>query len=343
MRNSARGIFVLMLLGLLHAGRVLAQLDSSHVGCESCLWRVEHVKGTWKYDYDASLGVPRMTPVELQSLRGTLAAIADIAHAAPVMAKLDGINATVWARLTLGCPFHQEVCHWKTLGAWEEVLVDMHLINVQTGKRYIMNQESPRVHIAVNDPTEIYIYGGHRPGGFFDDGGNEIIGEPQKVGEVDGFTLYDNQLVVVASKPLFVPVSREQYVRAVIRAFAKKAKDDGTEDELAFLVGPLQKELESMGAEERRSQAFSGRDYSVPSGLTTPTGYAATPMVTFNPDFFDSSLPRTAVQLITVRTQEPTEAIDTLPDNFDARTQSVWALRQTIDYHRLAGLLATHR
>lgn len=333
------GLFFVLMCAAIPARPLSAQLDSSQIGCDGCLWRTEKSKiGTWTYSFDNSVGQPKMTLAESESLKATLKQISEIVHAAPSMVELHGVNVTVWARTDLGCPFNPLDCHWKPIGAWAAFIVDEHLLNVKTGARYVMNQESPRLHVAVNDPVEIYVYGGHRVGALFDADDNEIIGEPQKVGEVNGFTVYDNQLVVVASKPLFVPVSRERYIGAVIRGIRKQAAADGAPG-WDMLLKELNDEFAAMSQEERKSQAYTGRE-NTPSGLVSPTGYAATPMVIFDPAFFDPALPRHAVQLITVRTTEPTVETDSLPDHFDYRGKTVWEMRKTIDYRKLAALLA---
>ncbi|HUP88451.1 MAG TPA: hypothetical protein VM100_03840, partial [Longimicrobiales bacterium] len=335
-------LVTLLAAGLFAAAPVHAQIDSSQVGCAKCLWRTEtELVGKWTYKYDSSMGEPKITPAEAAALRATLLQISEIAHATPVMTARKGISAWVWARLDMGCPFNQMLCHWKPLGAWEDVIVDMHLLNVKTGARSLMNQESPRVHIAVNDPTQLYVYGGHKST-FIGENGYDILGVLEQVGEVGGLPLYDNQLIIVSGKrPLFVPVSREAYIRGIIHTFYLKAASDGGDKTTAdYFAATLRKELAGMSADERASQAYTSRNSQLTSMLAPADEAGATPMIMFNPDYFDTTLPRTAVQLITVRTVEP--GLDTNnpdPETSDTRVDAVWRLRNTIDYAKLRLLL----
>src|SRR4051812_24467762 len=133
-----RVIACALLLGFLAVNDAAAQIDSSSVGCPKCLWHEDLAhKGTWTYKYDSSIGEPRIAPAEATALRNTLTQIAEIAHTSPVMSAMSGVNAWVWARLDFQCPFNLQMCHWKPLGAWEEVIVDEHLVNVLTHARII--------------------------------------------------------------------------------------------------------------------------------------------------------------------------------------------------------------
>lgn len=337
-----RVIVSALLLGVLAASEASAQIDSSQVGCKNCLWREDLAhKGTWTYKYDSSLGEPRIAAAESNAMRNTLSQIAEIAHATPVMSAMSSINAWVWARLDQQCPYNLQMCHWKPLGAWEAVIVDEYLVNAHTGAHIIQNQESPRVHIGVNDPTELYIYGGHK-GGILTESGYDVISVLQPMGEVQGLPLYDNQLVVVAGKkPLFVQITREQYIRGIIHTYDEKVKLNPDEKPSSdFMNDLLRKELAAMSAEERASPAFGGVNSSVTSMMVDADAPGATPLMIFNPSYFDTTLPRTAVQLITVRTSLPVVRADPLdPEIFDLRSRSVWELRNTADYANLRMLL----
>jgi hypothetical protein len=320
--------------------------DSTRIGCAQCLWRTELERaGTWTYKYDsddASRGAPRVPAAELQILKGKLSKIAEIARATPVMTALSGVNAWVWARTDLGCGFNPMMCRQKQLGAWEDIIVDNLLLNVKTGQRKLMNIESPRVHISINDPTELYAYGGHNLQAV-DEDGNPILTFFAVVGEVGGLPLYDNQMIVVAAqgKPLFVAISRERFIRSMIKGFnAQSAKDPDYKPANDMVIKDLNAELAEMSPAERALPAMGGGGMSIPSNLMPPGQPGGTPLVIFNPNYFDQTLPRTAIQLIVVRTNEPTLETGPLdPERFDARTLAVWALRNTIDYARLRTLM----
>ena len=92
--------------------------------------------------------------------------------------------------------------------------------------------------------------------------------EDERVGTV---AILDTGVVILGRnpRPFFVPASREQYLRALVAQGASKSQP----------VQELRDELAALSPEQRR----------------------ATPLFTFNPDYFDPALPRTAIQLITVR------------------------------------------
>jgi hypothetical protein len=328
------------------ANSALAQLDSTNIGCAQCLWRTEFERaGTWTYKYDsddAARAAPRAQAAELQILKSKLVKIAEIARATPVMSALSGINARVWARTDLGCGFNSAMCRQKQLGAWEDIIVDMLMLNVKTGQREVMKIESPRVHISINDPTELYAFGGHDLGAV-DVDGNQILTFFSMVGEVGGLPLYDNQMIVVAAKgkPLFVGISREQFIRSMIKGFNdQSAKDPGNKPVNDMVIKELAAELAEMSPAERASRAMGGGGMSIPSSMMPPGQPGGTPLVIFNPNYFDQTLPRTAVQLIVVRTNESTVDPGPLdPERFGTRSLAVWALRNTIDYARLRTLM----
>jgi hypothetical protein len=209
--------------------------------------------------------------------------------------------------------------------------------------------------------------------------GANIYYSPRKTADIAGFPLFENTVLVVAKepRPYWVPVSREEYLKAAIsfyqaelakhrkqlaaipdspyqdwlkgkeerrksreQAYAaikkmdaakadeylKKAEemeaameaklkplppegarlkaDDDSVDRQA--IDALQRELAAMTPAERRSQAWRGRIDEKKIGANffsqlVPAGSAeAGPLVTLNPEFFDKSKPRSAVQLITI-------------------------------------------
>src|SRR5207253_10527695 len=108
--------------------------------------------------------------------------------------------------------------------------------------------------------------------------------------------------------------------------YRKLAADDPMyKQSVALVEKNLLAELAAMPADERNANAHADD---------------GTPIVIFNPAYFDVSLPRTAVQLITVQTQEPTVETGTLPpETFGLRGRTVWTLRHTIDYARLRAMI----
>jgi hypothetical protein len=111
------------------------------------------------------------------------------------------------------------------------------------------------------------------------------------------------------SRPLWIPATREQFLRELIRAReADLAKDEAhvspegrvaLTEARAALVDPLRSQLEGMSAGERASQAWVVHSSEV-LPLVPANAEGARRSVVFNPDYFDRSRPRTDIQLISI-------------------------------------------
>lgn len=171
------------------------------------------------------------------------------------------------------------------------------------------------ISVSINDPLqglELYSASGYPTKAFY---------EPQQAGEIDGFPIYrmgggDEVLVMKrGTRPLWVPVTREEYVRAQLKQWEKTTEGMPSPEEFRRLTGmemPVntltleiikrhRAALETMSAEERKMQARQlNWDAKEPS--LAPVGSSeGRPLVRVNPAWFDPALPRTAFQLITFR------------------------------------------
>jgi hypothetical protein len=203
--------------------------------------------------------------------------------------------------------------------------------------------------------------------------GRYILFAPVKTGELGGFPLYHEHLIITRGKrPYWIPVTREQYLQALIRAteveiaksqkqiadagdpYEKFLKEKGqraldyeriyqdarklypdraealrtqlllaeaaaekgsrqasemlakfrqTEDPMQPRLTNLQAELAAMSPGKRASQAWFQRnaDALIMSDLVPAGQENATPLIAYNPDFFDPALPPTAWQIMTVK------------------------------------------
>lgn len=199
------------------------------------------------------------------------------------------------------------------------------------------------------------------------DEGEGIFYEPQKIDEFQGFSIYDADAIVItkSKEPLWLPVSRERFLKALIKEAeadvqelkerdeqqarddektyqelksidparaeeVKKILEEGAEwnkkqikdeeaktRELALTknwklltsipeerVRLLKEEFASLSPAERTSQAYYkvGMENSETlSGLVPEGTKDANPLVTPNPYFFDSSIPKSDIQLIVIQ------------------------------------------
>lgn len=163
--------------------------------------------------------------------------------------------------------------------------------------------------------------------------------EPEKKGEVQGFPIYNGLIVMTRSqKPLWVPVSRERVLRAMIR----EAEQSEAEEQKVIAKAPpqqrermlqyrsemreglarkgparlwvlpgerarmLKEELESLGAKGDEDAYVNRQECLVPerktaSCLVEAGTTGATRLVIPNPDFYDRTLPKSAIQRIAIR------------------------------------------
>lgn len=171
--------------------------------------------------------------------------------------------------------------------------------------------------------------------------------EPVRTGEVQGHPFYERSRVVItaSSRPIYRPVSRERLLRHELEDHRRNL------GKLYTRPGPLRTQAEGCVAElEARLAALTPAEREAPGwlSLTPPPGARgprcslmvdegathARRIVEENPDFYDPALPRTAIQVIVVRTLRPLRG---QRDNRYLRHHA--AIREGLDYAALAGLI----
>ena len=139
------------------------------------------------------------------------------------------------------------------------------------------------------------------------------------VGTHQGFAVHDGGLLVIAraDRPLFRPAAFERLARWVLaeldhRQFEARtgASARARADKAATLRRELNASLAGMSAAERAAPGCFAADeveFGSRISLVVPAGDArcATRMVEPNPDYFDRSLPPSAIQLVTLRSLPP--------------------------------------
>jgi hypothetical protein len=133
---------------------------------------------------------------------------------------------------------------------------------------------------------------------------------PATLRQVAGFPVYQGLVMFIQrdpSRPLFLPVSQERYIRAAIAAEEKSvasyARLGKTDPKTETRLSDLQAELAGLTPAERAAPAYHNSGKRVrPSGLGSPGSRESRPLVTDNPELFDPALPRTAFQLAAITT-----------------------------------------
>jgi hypothetical protein len=255
----------------------------------------------------APIGTPRASAAELAALRTALTRLEQVVHDTPMLTAPRGFDVHARQRLDRGCPGNPVLCRQAPLPGWIDF--DFEPYYRRPDGKVMTMKVPPDVEVAFNDPAAAYV--GHHAGSDLTDvSGNMIVGpliEAERAGTV---AILDTGVVILGRnpRPFFVPASREQYLRALVaRAVSRSQPVEEFRDELAAL-----------SSEQRRTPAYidgTGRLVAASHekapplfqfnsddlAALSPEQRRATPLFIFNPDYFDPALPRTALQLITVR------------------------------------------
>ncbi len=179
------------------------------------------------------------------------------------------------------------------------------------------------VYLHVNDPTA--ALGSYEAGPFFPSATTPVLFQPHKIGERDGFPIYATSegnyvsplLVMTRSaKSVWVPLSQEGFLNILIKHHqARRAAKDSDYRSEEPIVN-MQAALAKMSPQEKQRQAFYLEHYDYSPPLAAPGTPRAQPLVIPNPELFDPSLPRTAVQLIIVQFHAAWNLKDPQPEQF---------------------------
>ncbi|HTY09320.1 MAG TPA: hypothetical protein VMF29_09170 [Candidatus Edwardsbacteria bacterium] len=310
---------------------------------ESEQYLFDHV-GNWTFTLNPKghigPGSYAMTAAEQAQYAAKLERLAAIVHDAPTLDPPRGIDAAVTG--SVGVPYDENgECRppYRT----QRVVSELRLVL----KYYYMDQGKAAVHpypanMDVDFNNTLPPIMGCEQGDLKDDRGRTVYRMPAELRKVGGYPLYRNlvMLITLPGRPFWLPVSREQYLRALMTRAA--ADGEGT---YKMLLDLYRKELDALTTGQRRSQAYIGAGIK-PSGLCEPGDEDASPVVTINPDYFDPTLPRTAVQLITIRWYTASNAVDfTAPvrpqDGDNPAEVRISELLEALDYRKIAALLDT--
>lgn len=213
----------------------------------------------------------------------------------------------------------------------------------KTGKPVRICCTTDEMHIAINDPGQ----GFERLGTTYFP--SMVLYEPRQVGALAGFPVYrttgGTEIIVLnrSTIPLWVPVTREEYLTAELKRWQKEAADAPAIDTLTpVVVRNHQAALAAMSPEERKMQARQFSWDPMQPNLAPAGSTEGQPLVRVNPAWFDPKLPRPAFQLITVifsysgninhDDPGPTEYGDIAP-------YRVWQALHTSDWKEISGAL----
>jgi hypothetical protein len=212
----------------------------------------------------------RLPDKEMQEYRGKLQRIADWVVAQPALSPTRGFSMRGWVMVTRSgsCP-RTGPCLNAPVAALASLPVFNWSLDPSTNKASTENEYSELVSLWVNDPwAKIKIdYALHgdsgneserKDKGFdLDEKGNvQFFIEPRHSADIDGCPLYEDvngnrQFLVVTkiSRPLFLPLTREVYLRSIIRWFENQLKNSEDSLEKSSAAGTYRKWI--AGSKER--------------------------------------------------------------------------------------------
>lgn|GEM_PF-2368090 len=173
-----------------------------------------------------------------------------------------------------------------------------------------------------------------------------IYVEPRRAGEFAGFPMYDagnGPYVLITNditRPVWVPVSRERYIRAKITNLQKLVQKltPPSDQQARADMAALEAELAGMSPTERASQAYVGGGVATRAAWLSPANDpGAQALVAPNPAFFDLTRPRTSFQMAILDTYPKNLLSPGRPDGF-IYGKLLEAFKE-VDLKRLIGLL----
>jgi hypothetical protein len=288
MKSVTIAFFIL----LFSATYLLAQ-DPLPLPDKSGIWSYAYLNDENSKMYAKKFG---MTTEEVTVFRQKLDNIVNVLHQNPVMANPKGIDPTVNSRPYYPSGFEK---HSQNFGYIGEINFRLCPWFNSKGKVYKVTIEPPRVTAyinniillkrsafnvgATNDPeivkAEALV--------------NEIC-KPDKIMELGpGVTLYDAAIVVGnPGKSLYLPCTVGEAYKRLIAFYELTVKKEPV---FQVMLDGIRKEFSTLNPAQLKSPAYFGGEFS---GITPQVN--KTPLYLFNNEYFDRSMPKTAVQLLVI-------------------------------------------
>jgi hypothetical protein len=218
------------------------------------------------------------------------------------------------------------------------------------------------VHVRINDLEHAVRGEYHLAGAQTSDGCWIVFMPPPEKSRTEGLVVYDNTWLVLA-KPgrlPWVPVSREEFIAASVHASELQITQEAILEhrrnpkvsEQAYQaaqmnadprVQSLRAELARMSPAERASPAWDAHPAGKTDSGPVPPGVPnAHQLASTNPTYFDSPLPRSAIQLISVDVKWRTKMqVDWAHagESSDPAIRGAHAFLTTADWKRVAALV----
>jgi hypothetical protein len=231
----------------------------------------------------------------------------------------------------------------------------------ETGRVEPMTKEMPRLEIVTNSIDQAAMLGAHTAFWYeplYDEAGAQLYLQPVSVATTPGglhiwrVDAWEYRLAITNGRQLWIPVSAEHFLRAMMADVELRYLNDeerlrtaGISKEQSFEMmrrRRFEQELAALSPAERQAPASwaTPDDDPMSSGLTRRGAPGARPVVRINPEYFDPSLPRSAVQLIGCQFHFniPLD-LDEARVHPDLWRRTLYHLLMTLEYDRLAAVV----
>jgi len=309
----------------------------------------QSLPGKWDLRLQTDAGVEKdytLTNAENDYCRGKMARLIEILKSSPALKSPGGFNVKAITRYLAPEDWYgQHKPPYKNPRVRMEFWASLPELFQQGGK-VVEQIEPPYLNVTFNEPNTFIINWELQYQGLWDEQDREIFLQPYSERDIGGITVYERgHTVIIAKKarpPLWISVTREQYLKAQYRHYQKRKKEGSGDPTMVlnFITG----RLNAMSPEERRQTAYYCSGAEDPLGLCGPEDEGAFKLVTFNPEYYDRSLPRTAVQLIVIKYGygggfTSYEEADEMVFEAAGTNKTLYDLERSLDYQAVARLL----
>jgi len=220
----------------------------------------------------------------------------------------------------------------------------------------VWGSDSPvEMTFSLNDPEHSGYDSANYESEYRDSMDRDIFYQPRTIGEAQGYMIYESRrglefvTLTRGKRPVWVPLTQEEFLKLEIRVTEKMLKespDSGTNPANPFVARLARHKavLAAMSPAQRRAQAMYLRNEDLREPDLAPQGSQdARPLVVVNPEWFDPSLPKSAVQLISVTFDYGPSFNPNDPkpgDDGSVEALRLWEMKRTIDWKSISSLLA---
>jgi len=304
--------------------------------------------GKWIYTNNNSSGgwfderYYKMNATELQKYNSTIEKLVNFLHQQPVAQNPLGVTLNVESRAAYNHYDHD----LHPVKPNERVKVEINIpfcrLFLKDGKLGFDCTEVSYVNMITNDESKVFESA--MTTSVIDDKQamkqfHDIFTFPKKLMDLgDGIFLYDcyyNNFIIVSSriKPLWLKITNKEYTNRMLAYYTATLKEGLIPQ---MVLDALKSEIDAIPPEMMMLPAYiNGNPQRPLTGICTMEEDSTTALYAINPDYFDPKLPRTSVQLLTIRIEGHADD----PEWGDINAHRVWEFIQGLKGSELRKLL----